>query len=247
VTGAHLPERSDGNLGNDGVSKRGKRYSESEKLLGKRSYSLSEAIALSKKMANAKFDETIEVAFRLGIDPRQADQQVRGTLSLPYGIGKERRVLVFAKGEAAKEATSAGADFVGAEELIERIRGGWMEFDAAVATPDIMKEVGKIGRLLGPRGLMPTPKMGTVTTEIGKTVKAIKKGRVEFRSDKSGNVHLPVGKKSFDDDHLRENILAVIATIKDTRQASCKGTYICCITISSTMGPGVRLDLRQIM
>jgi len=227
------------------VRKRGKRYSESEKLLEKRNYSLPEAIALSKKIANAKFDETIEIAFRLGIDPRQADQQVRGALSLPYGIGKERRVLVFAKGEAAKEATSAGADFVGAEELIERIKGGWMEFDTAVATPDIMKEVGKIGRILGPRGLMPNPKGGTVTTEIGKTVEAIKKGRVEFRSDKSGNVHLPVGKKSFDDDRLLGNILAVIAAIKDARHPSCKGTYIRCITISSTMSPAVKLDLRQ--
>lgn len=225
--------------------KRGKRYSESEKLLEDKEYSLPEAIALLKKMTKAKFDETIEIAFRLGIDPRQADQQVRGTISLPHGIGKERRVLVFAKGEAVEEATSAGADFVGGEELIERIKGGWMEFDAVVATPDVMKEVGKIGRLLGPRGLMPNPKVGTVTTEIGKTVDAIKKGRVEFRSDKSGNVHLPVGKKSFDDDRLRGNILAVIAAVKERRTASCKGTYINCITISSTMGPAVKLDLQQ--
>lgn len=228
------------------MSKRGKKYSESEKLLEDKDYSLPEAVALLKKMPGAKFDEAIEIAFRLGIDPRQADQQVRGTLSLPHGIGKERRVLVFAKGEAAKEATSAGADFVGAEELIEKIKGGWMDFDAAVATPDVMKEVGKIGRLLGPRGLMPNPKVGTVTTEVGKAVDEIKKGRVEFRSDKYGNVHLPVGKKSFDDDRLRGNILAVIAAIKDARQPSCKGTYMHCITISSTMSPGVRLDIQQI-
>lgn len=228
------------------MSKRGKKYSESEKLLEDKDYSLPEAIALLKKMTGAKFDEAIEIAFRLGIDPRQADQQVRGTLSLPHGIGKERRVLVFAKGEAAKEATSAGADFVGAEELIEKIKGGWIDFDAAVATPDVMKEVGKIGRILGPRGLMPNPKVGTVTTEVGKAVDEIKKGRVEFRSDKSGNVHLPVGKKSFDDDRLQGNILAVIAAIKDARQPSCKGTYIHCITISSTMSPGVKLDLQRI-
>jgi large subunit ribosomal protein L1 len=233
-------------LGVDGVSKKtGKRYSESKKLLEDKGYSLPEAIALLKKMPKAKFDETIEIAFRLGIDPKQADQQVRGTLSLPHGVGKERRVLVFAKGEAAKEATSAGADFVGGEELIEKIKGGWMEFDAVVATPDVMKEVGKIGRLLGPRGLMPNPKTGTVTTEIGKTVDAIKKGRVEFRSDKSGNVHLPVGKKSFDDDRLQENILAVIAAVKERRASSCKGAYIHCIAISSTMGPSVKLNSQQ--
>ncbi len=225
------------------MPRRGKRYSESRKLLEDKDYSLTDAIALLKKMAGAKFDETIEVAFRLGIDPRQADQQVRGTLSLPHGVGKRRRVLVFARGEAAKEATLAGADFVGAEELIEKIKKGWREFDAAVATPDIMREVGKIGRLLGPQGLMPNPKVGTVTTEIGKTVDAIKKGRVEFRSDKSGNVHLPVGKKSFDSEHLRENISAAITAIKDARPPSCKGTYIRCITISSTMSPGIKLNL----
>jgi large subunit ribosomal protein L1 len=205
-------------------------------------YPPGEALQIVKGNAKAKFDETIEAAFRLGIDPRKADQMVRGTVSLPAGTGKTMRVAVFAEGPAATAAREAGADVVGSDDLIERIQGGWFDFDAAVAAPDMMPKVGKIGKILGPRGLMPNPKAGTVTPEVAKAVSDIKGGKVEYRSDKFGNVHLILGKASFDDDALKRNFAAVLDEIVRAKPSSAKGRYIKGITVSSTMGPGVRVD-----
>ena len=200
-----------------------------------------DAIQTVKDLAYAKFDETVEVAARLGVDPRQADQVVRGTVSLPHGTGKDVRVLVIAQGEKEKEATDAGADFVGIEYL-EQIKNGWVDFDVAVATPDLMGKVGPLGRILGPRGLMPTPKAGTVTFDIGQAVKEIKAGKIEYRVDKTGNVHAPIGRVSFDSELLEENLEAFMDSIIRQRPASAKGTYLRGVTLSSTMGPGVAID-----
>ncbi len=205
-------------------------------------YGPTEALDIVKQTAKAKFDETIEVAFKLGIDPRKSDQMVRGTVSLPAGTGKAMRVAVFAAGDAAREAKEAGADFVGEDDLVEKIQNGWFDFDAAVATPDMMPKVGKIGKLLGPRGLMPNPKAGTVTPEVGKAVEEIKGGKVEYRSDKFGNVHLVLGKASFDAPALKENFAAVLDEVHKAKPSAAKGRYIRSITLSSTMGPGVRVD-----
>jgi large subunit ribosomal protein L1 len=205
-------------------------------------YAPAEAIEIVKNNARAKFDETIEVAFKLGIDPRRSDQMVRGTVSLPAGTGKEMRVAVFATGDAAREAREAGADFVGEDDLIEKVQGGWFDFDAAVASPDMMPKVGRIGKLLGPRGLMPNPKAGTVTPEVGKAVRDIKGGKVEYRSDKFGNVHLVLGKASFDAEALARNFAAVLEELVRAKPPAAKGRYIRSITLSSTMGPGVRVD-----
>lgn len=205
-------------------------------------YSAAEAVEFVKTNATSKFDETVEVAFKLGIDPRKSDQMVRGTVSLPSGTGKSVRVAVFAAGDKAREAQEAGADVVGEDDLVERIQGGWFDFDAAVATPDLMPKVGKIGKVLGPRGLMPNPKAGTVTTEVGKAVEEIKGGKIEYRSDKFGNVHLVLGKASFDPDALRKNFAAVLDEIYKAKPSSAKGRYVKSITVSSTMGPGVRVD-----
>jgi large subunit ribosomal protein L1 len=205
-------------------------------------YAASEALELVKNNAKAKFDETIEVSFNLGIDPRKADQMIRGTVSLPAGTGKSMRVAVFAEGEPARQAKEAGADIVGSDDLIEQIQAGNFDFDAAVATPDMMPKVGKIGKILGPRGLMPNPKAGTVTAEVGKAVGEIKGGKVEYRSDKFGNVHLILGKASFDADALKRNAAAVLDEIIRAKPSSAKGRYIRSITLSSTMGPGVRVD-----
>ena len=213
-----------------------------EKVTDDKVYETTEALSLVKDNATAKFDETVEVAFRLGIDPRKSDQMVRGTVSLPAGTGKETRVAVFATGDAAREAQEAGADYVGADELIDRVAGGWFDFDAAVATPDMMPKVGKIGKLLGPRGLMPNPKAGTVTTEVGKAVGEIKGGKVEYRSDKFGNVHLVLGKASFDKEALHKNLAAALEEVVKAKPAAAKGRYIKGITLSSTMGPGVKVD-----
>ena len=202
----------------------------------------AEALDIVKRNAKAKFDETIEAAFRLGIDPRKADQMVRGTVSLPAGTGKETRVAVFAEGPAATAAKEAGADVVGSDDLIERIQGGWFDFDAAVASPDMMPKVGKIGKILGPRGLMPNPKAGTVTPDVAKAVEEIKGGKVEYRTDKFGNVHAILGKASFDADALKKNFAAVLDEIVRAKPSSAKGRYIKSITLSSTMGPGVRVD-----
>lgn len=211
-----------------------------------RDYDLEEAIELVKKASFAKFDETVDIAFNLGVDPRKSDQMVRGTVVLPHGTGKTVRVLVFAKGEKEKEARDAGADFVGAEDLVEKIQGGWLDFDKAVATPDLMGLVGKLGKLLGPRGLMPNPKLGTVTFEVAKAVKEIKAGKVEYRTDKAGIVHIPFGKVSFDKTKLVENASAVIKSVGKAKPATSKGKYIKKVSISSTMGPGVRIDVTKL-
>lgn len=200
-----------------------------------------EALRLVKEAAFAKFDETVEVAVRLGVDPRHADQVVRGTVALPHGTGKAVRVLVLAQGEKAREAEEAGADYVGME-YVQKIKDGWLDFDVAVATPDVMGQVGQLGRILGPRGLMPTPKAGTVTFEVGKAVREIKAGKIEFRVDRTGNVHAPIGRVSFPAENLAENLEAVMDTIIRSKPSASKGTYIRSVTVSSTMGPGIRLD-----
>ena len=209
-------------------------------------YPLEDGLRLLHQTARAKFDETVEIAARLGVDPRQADQNVRGTVVLPHGMGKTVRVVAFAKGEKEKEATEAGADFVGADELIKKITEGWLEFDNAVATPDMMGAVGKIGKILGPRGLMPNPKTGTVAMDIGKAIKEIKAGKLEFRVDKAGIVHVPVGKVSFGADKLIDNARAVLAAILRAKPASAKGNYVQGVTLSTTMGPGIKLDVNQV-
>jgi large subunit ribosomal protein L1 len=203
-------------------------------------------VRLAKDTARAKFDETVEMAVRLGVDPRQADQNVRGTVSLPHGMGKTVRVLAFAKGEKEKEAQEAGADFVGADDLIKKITEGWLDFDKTVATPDMMATVGRIGKILGPRGLMPNPKTGTVTLDIGKAVKEIKAGKLEFRVDKAGIVHVPVGKASFRPEQLSDNAKAVLMSILRAKPASAKGNYVRGVTVSTTMGPGIKIDLSQV-
>jgi large subunit ribosomal protein L1 len=205
-------------------------------------YQPAEALEIVKKNATAKFDETVEAAFKLGIDARKSDQMVRGTVSLPAGTGKSARIAVFASGEAARQATEAGADFVGEDDLIEKVQGGWFDFDAAVATPDMMPKVGKIGKLLGPRGLMPNPKSGTVTPDVGKAVSEIKGGKTEYRSDKFGNVHMILGKASFEPDALQKNFVAALDELIKAKPSSAKGRYIKGITVSSTMGPGVKVD-----
>ncbi|HSB51672.1 MAG TPA: 50S ribosomal protein L1 [Dissulfurispiraceae bacterium] len=209
-------------------------------------HSLEEAAELLKEHAFAKFDETVDMAINLGVDPRKSDQMVRGTVVLPYGTGKSVRVLVFAKGEKEKEATDAGADYVGAEDLVEKIQQGWLEFDKAVATPDMMGTVGKLGKILGPRGLMPNPKLGTVTFDIAKAVKEIKAGKVEYKVEKAGIVHVPVGKISFDKEKIVENSLAVLKSVVRAKPASSKGKYIKKITLSSTMGPGLKIDIARL-
>ena len=205
-------------------------------------YELREAIGIVKNAASAKFDETVEIALKLGVDPKQADQMVRGTTSLPHGAGKEVRVAVFAKGEKETEAREAGADAVGSDDLIEKVQGGWLEFDAAIATPDMMGSVGKLGRVLGPRGLMPSPKSGTVTFEVAKAIKEIKAGKIEFRVDKNANIHAGVAKVSFSEEQIFENTAAVLEAIVKAKPSAAKGQYIRSATMSSTMGPGLHLD-----
>jgi large subunit ribosomal protein L1 len=222
---------------------RGKRYrSAAEQIDRDREYTPQEAIRILKSLPPARFDETVEVAFRLGIDTRKADQAVRGTVSLPHGTGRSVRVAAFAVGEKAREATEAGADVVGGEELVERVLAGDIDFDAAVATPDMMAAVGKAGRVLGPRGLMPNPKTGTVTNDIGKAVADIKGGRIEYRADRTGNVHAVIGKRSFDERQLLENYLAVVDEVLRAKPSAAKGRYIRSLAVSSTMSPGVRID-----
>ncbi|HEX5646989.1 MAG TPA: 50S ribosomal protein L1 [Nitrospira sp.] len=212
-----------------------------------RVYGLREAVEAVKQAAYAKFDESVDLALRLGIDPKRSDQMVRGTTSLPHGTGKKVRVLVFAKGDKEQEARQAGADFVGADDLMEKIKGGWLDFDCAIATPDLMASVGKLGKQLGPRGLMPNPKTGTVTFEVGKAVAEIRKGRVEFKVEKAGIVQVPVGKVSFDAAKLFDNASAIIESVVKAKPVSCKGRYLKSVTISSTMGPGVKLDAIALM
>ncbi|MGA7104082.1 MAG: 50S ribosomal protein L1 [Candidatus Deferrimicrobiaceae bacterium] len=221
----------------------GKKYLESRKKVNREAkYSLDEALELLNGTATAKFDETVEVAMRLGVDPKYPDQQVRGSVVLPNGTGKTLRVLVFAKGEKEKEATEAGADFTGSDALVAKIQGGWLEFDKAVATPDMMGAVGKIGKILGPRGLMPNPKVGTVTFDVGKAVRDLKGGKVEFKVDKTGTLHAGIGRISFGKDKIRENFLAFYEAITKAKPSAAKGTYIRSIAISSTMGVGIKLN-----
>ncbi|HBX44234.1 MAG TPA: 50S ribosomal protein L1 [Deltaproteobacteria bacterium] len=225
------------------MPKRGKKYLESRKKVNREAkYSLDDALELLHGTATAKFDETVEVAMRLGVDPKYPDQQVRGSVVLPNGTGKAVRVAVFAKGEKEKEAQEAGADFVGSDTLVAKIQGGWLEFDKAVATPDMMGAVGKIGKILGPRGLMPNPKVGTVTFEVGKAVRDLKGGKVEFKVDKTGTLHSGIGKISFGKEQIKENFLAFHEAIVKAKPSAAKGTYIRSIAISSTMGVGIRLN-----
>jgi large subunit ribosomal protein L1 len=217
-----------------------------EKVDRNQRYLLEDSLRLAKETARAKFDETVELAIRLGVDPRQADQNIRGTVSLPHGMGKTVRVLAFAKGDKEKEAQEAGADFVGSDELIKKISEGWFDFDKAVATPDMMAAVGRIGKVLGPRGLMPNPKTGTVSMDIGKAIKEIKAGKLEFRVDKAGIVHVPVGKASFGAELLIDNARAVLLSILRAKPASAKGNYVKGVTVATTMGPGIKIDLTQV-
>jgi large subunit ribosomal protein L1 len=228
------------------MRKHGKKYTAARKQIGERLYSIEDAIPLVQKVKFAKFDETIDVSLKLGVDPKHADQMVRGTVVLPFGLGKSKRVLAIAGGEKQKEAQEAGADVVGGEELVEKIQGGFMDFDAVVATPDMMRAVGKLGKVLGPRGLMPNPKTGTVTADIGKAVKEIKAGKVEFRVDKTGIIHAPVGKMSFKSDSLVANAHALVESIVKAKPSAAKGKYLKSVTLSSTMGPGVRIDTTHI-
>ena len=227
------------------MAKHGKKYRQAVERVEDRPYDLQEAMELAKKNAYADFDETVEMVLRLGVDPKHADQMVRGTVVLPHGTGKTVRVLVFATGEKVKEAEEAGADFVGGEELAEKIQGGWLDFDAVISTPDMMKVAGRLGRVLGPRGLMPNPKSGTVTFDVAKAVEEIKAGRVEFRVDKAGLIHAPVGKSSFEPDQLRDNARALVSTINRLRPAAAKGRYIRAANVATTMGPGIKLDATQ--
>lgn len=225
------------------MAKHGKKYLEAAKLIDSETfYEPSEAIELVKKTAVAKFDETVEVAVRLGVDPRKQDQAVRGVVVLPHGTGKTKRVLVFAKGDKAKEAEAAGADFVGDQDMITKIQQGWFDFDVCVATPDMMSEVGKLGRILGGKGLMPNPKAGTVTFDVTKAIQEIKAGKIEYRLDKAGQIHAPIGKVSFDAEKLAENFKALIDALNRAKPAAAKGIYLKNVAVSSTMGPSARVN-----
>src|SRR5437667_4533540 len=224
-----------------------KRIKATEALIDRaKPYSVEEAMDIVKKAPAAKFDETVDLSIRLGVDPKHADQMVRGAIVLPHGIGKTVRVAVFAKGEKEREAREAGADVVGAEDLVEKVQGGFMGFDTTIATPDLMGQVGRLGKVLGPRGLMPNPKLGTVTFDIGRAVREAKAGKVEFRVDKAGNIHTPIGKRSFTAEQLTANALALIEAIVRAKPAAAKGTYLRTLSVSSTMSPGVPIDAQQV-
>src|SRR5579863_988502 len=224
----------------------GKKFEAAAKMVEKPSYPLSEAMPLVKKASFVKFDESVEVAMRLGVDPKHADQMVRGTVVLPHGLGKTKRVIVIASGEKVREARDAGADEVGGDDIVQKIQGGWMDFDAVIATPDMMRSVGRLGKILGPRGLMPNPKTGTVTMDVEKAVREVKAGKVEFRVDKTGIIHCAVGRVSFPPERLAENAHALISTIIKAKPASAKGKYVKSIVISSSMGPAVPIDLASV-
>jgi large subunit ribosomal protein L1 len=225
---------------------RGKNYKAAKQQVPVKPHKIEEAVPLLQKVKYAKFDETVEIAVRLGVDPKHSDQMVRGTVVLPHGLGKSKRVLVIANAEKQREAREAGADEIGGEELVEKINGGWMDFDAVVATPDMMRAVGKLGKVLGPRGLMPNPKTGTVTPDIARAVQEIKAGKVEFRVDKAGVVHAPIGKMSFAADRLIANAHALMDNIVKAKPAAAKGKYLKSVTMSSTMGPGVKIDTSHV-
>jgi len=228
------------------MARRGKKYLAALETVDRlKHYPLDEALDVLPGTAWGKFDESVDLAVNLGVNPAHADQMVRGTVVLPHGTGKGVRVLVFAKGEKEKEAREAGADFVGAEDMVEKIQGGWLDFDKAVATPDLMGLVGRLGRVLGPRGLMPNPKTNTVTLDVGTAVRELKAGRVEYRVEKSGIVHIPVGRRAFAKEQLRENILAVLDSLNKAKPSSAKGTYLKAITVSTTMGPGIKVEATE--
>src|SRR5687767_10346529 len=224
------------------MAKHGKKFTAAAAQVQDRAYTIEEAIPLVQKVKYAKFDETVELSMRLGVDPKHADQMVRGTVVLPHGLGKSKRVLAIAGADKQKEASDAGADFVGGDEMVEKILGGWIDFDAVVATPDMMRGVGRLGKVLGPRGLMPNPKTGTVTPNVAQAIKEIKAGKVEFRVDKTGIIHAPVGKISFAADSLIANTHALVDSIVKAKPAAAKGKYLKSVTLSSTMGPGIRID-----
>ena len=224
------------------MRKTGKKYAAARQQVPARPQSIEDAVPLMQKVKFAKFDETVEIAMRLGVDPKHADQMVRGTVVLPHGLGKTKRVLAIAGADKQKDAQAAGADFVGGEELVEKIQGGWVDFDAVVATPDMMRAVGKLGKVLGPRGLMPNPKTGTVTPDIAKAVREIKAGKVEFRVDKTGIIHAPIGKVSFPSQNLIENAHALVDSVVRAKPPAAKGKFLRSVTMSSTMGPGVKID-----
>jgi len=228
------------------MKKAGKKFTAAKSQVGDKQYSLDEAVPLAQKVKFAKFDETVELAFRLGVDPKHADQMVRGTVVLPHGLGKTKKVLAIAGGEKQKEAQEAGADIVAGEEIVEKIQGGFMDFEAVVATPDMMKSVGRLGKVLGPRGLMPNPKTGTVTFDIGKAVREIKAGKVEFRVDKTGIVHAPVGKASFPTQNLLQNAHALVDAIVKAKPAAAKGKYLKSLVLSTTMGPAIKIDAASV-
>jgi large subunit ribosomal protein L1 len=228
------------------MAKHGKKFTAAAAQVQDRGYSIEEAIPLVQKVKYAKFDETVEMAMRLGVDPKHADQMVRGTVVLPHGLGKSKTVLVIAGADKQKDATDAGADHVGGEEIVEKIIGGWMDFDAVVATPDMMRAVGRLGKVLGPRGLMPNPKTGTVTPNVAQAIKEIKAGKVEFRVDKTGIIHAPVGKTSFPAQNLIENALALVGSVVRAKPPAAKGRYLKSVTVSSTMGPGIAIDTSHI-
>jgi len=228
------------------MSRTGKKFAAAKATVGERHYTLDEGVPLAQKVKFAKFDETVELAFRLGVDPKHADQMVRGTVVLPHGLGKTKKVLAIAGGEKQKEAQDAGADIVAGEEIVEKIQGGFMDFEAVVATPDMMKSVGRLGKVLGPRGLMPNPKTGTVTFDIGKAIREIKAGKVEFRVDKTGIVHAPVGKSSFPSQNLLQNAYTLVEAIVKAKPAAAKGKYLKSLTLSTTMGPAIRIDTASV-
>ena len=232
------------------MATRGKKFRESSKLIeSSKIYDPKEAIAIAKKAAYAKFDETVELHLRMGVDPRAADQQVRGTALLPNGLGKQVRVVVFAQGEGARLASDAGVEYVGADDLVKKIEDGWMDFDVSIATPDMMGKVGKLGKILGRRGLMPNPKAGTVVApaDLPRAINEVRKGRVEFRLDRTAIIHVPIGKKSFDEEKLYENLMSIIEAITRARPSGAKGQYIKTASISTTMGPGLGLDIKSMM
>ncbi len=224
------------------MKRHGKRYAAALAQVGDRVYAPEEAFDLVRRLATAHFDETVDVAFRLGVDPRHTDEMVRGAVALPHGLGRAVRVAVFARGDRAREAEQAGADIVGADDLVQRVQGGWLDFDVAVATPDLMAAVGRLGRILGPRGLMPNPKSGTVTFDVGQAVSEIKAGKVEYRTERAGVVHAPLGRVSFEPSALAENFYALLDALYRSKPAAAKGIYVRSITVSSTMGPGVPVD-----